>query len=74
MGAHKRAARKAAAGGKKTRGQQRATFHVIADGLYELRVDARIVLDLLVTTEGELMTFVRIDGALFGEIPVAGQA
>lgn len=73
MAAHKRAARKPA-GGKKPRGHQRATFHIIADGLYELRVDERIVLDLLVTTEGEVMTFLRIDGALLGELPVAGQA
>jgi len=70
MAAHKRAARKAT-GGKKP---QRASFHAIAEGLYELRVGARVVLDLLVTTEGEVMTFVRIDGALLGEIPVAGQA
>lgn len=70
MAAHKRATRKAA-GGKKP---QRKSFHAIAEGLYELRVGARVVLDLLVTTEGEVMTFVRIDGALLGEIPVAGQA
>jgi hypothetical protein len=70
MAAHKRAARKAAAGKK----PQRQSFHAVAEGLYELRVGARVVLDLLVTTEGEVMTFLRIDGALLGEIPVAGQA
>jgi hypothetical protein len=32
------------------------------------------VLELLVTLDGELMTFVRVDGALLGELPVLGQA
>jgi hypothetical protein len=37
-------------------------------------VGARVVLDLLVTLDGELMTFVRVDGELLGELPVLGQA
>ena len=50
-------------------------FQATADfGVVKLRVDARVVLDLLVTTEGEVMTFLRVDGALLGELPVAGQA
>jgi hypothetical protein len=74
MAAHKRAAHKTASKTGSGKKPQRQSFHAIAEGLYELRVGARVVLDLLVTTEGEVMTFVRIDGALLGEIPVAGQA
>ena len=73
MAAHKRTARKPAVP-KKIGGHPGVTFHAIAEGLYELRVDARIVLDLLITTEGELMTFLRVDGALLGELPIAGEA
>ncbi len=51
-----------------------SSFCAIADGLYELRIGPRVVLDLLVTLDGELLTFVRVDGALLGELPVLGQA
>jgi len=43
-------------------------------GLTVLRLSARVVLDLVLTTNDELMTFVRIDGQLLGELHVLGQA
>jgi hypothetical protein len=49
-------------------------FRLITNGLYELRLGARVALDLLVTVDGDVMTFLRIDGALLGEIPVLGEA
>lgn len=55
-------------------GGRRSAFRAIASGLYELRIGARVVLDLLITLDGELMTFVRVDGTLIGELPVAGEA
>ncbi len=72
MTARKRALRKGAGAGK-PKSRPRA-FRAVADGLYELRVGARVVLDLLVTLDGELMTFVRVDGERRGELPVLGQA
>ena len=53
MAAHKRAPRKGAGAGR-SRSRPRA-FRAVADGLYELRVGARVVLDLLVTLDGEGM-------------------
>jgi len=32
------------------------------------------MIDLLVTLDGELLTFVRVDGELLGELPIMGQA
>jgi len=43
-------------------------------GLHVLRVDERVVLDVIVPETGALLTFIRIDGELMGELPVAGQA
>jgi len=54
--------------------QQPSRFRALADGLYELPLGARVALDLLVTLDGELMTFLRVDGALIGELKVLGEA
>jgi hypothetical protein len=51
-----------------------ASFRAISGGLCELHLGGRVVLDLLVTLDGELMTFVRVDGELLAELPVAGEA
>jgi len=51
-----------------------SSFRTVADGLYELRLSARVMIDLLVTLDGELLTFVRVDGELLGELPIMGQA
>jgi hypothetical protein len=72
MGTRKRLSRKSSCG-TKPRARPPA-FRALADGLYELRIGARVVLELLVTLDGELMTFIRIDGALLGELPVLGEA
>jgi hypothetical protein len=73
MGTRKRA--RSRAEGAPARRRERPAFRaIIAEGLYELRVDARVVLDLLVTPDGELCTFVRVDGALLAELPIAGKA
>lgn len=53
---------------------RRGGFQVIADGLYELRLGRRVSIDVLVTTDGELLTFLRVDGALVAELPVKGKA
>lgn len=72
MAARKRARRKSAC---KTEPESRSTsFRAIADGLYELHIGDRVIIDVLVTLDGELLTFVRIDGALLAELPVQGQA
>lgn len=56
-------------------GEEASTiFRVLCEGLYELRVSPRVVLDLLVTMDGELLTFLRVDGDLVTELPIAGQA
>ncbi|HVY46514.1 MAG TPA: hypothetical protein VHB21_11575 [Minicystis sp.] len=47
---------------------------VAASGLYEVDVGDRITLDLLVTVDGDLLTFLRIDGEILAELKVAGQA
>jgi len=71
MAARKRAAHKMVSAKKNG---QPSRFRALADGLYELRVGARVALDLLVTLDGDLMTFVRVDGALLGELKVLGEA
>jgi hypothetical protein len=43
-------------------------------GLTVVRLSPRVVLDLVITTDDELMTFVRIDGRLLGELHVIGKA
>ncbi|APR80955.1 Hypothetical protein A7982_06302 [Minicystis rosea] len=42
--------------------------------MYELHIGDRVIIDVLVTLDGELLTFVRVDGALLAELPVQGQA
>jgi hypothetical protein len=74
MGARKRTRQQSASGTKAKKGGRNASFCALADGLYELRVGKRVIIDVLVTLDGELLTFVRIDGALITEIPVQGQA
>jgi hypothetical protein len=71
MAARKRALEKTAHGKKRERGKH---FRALANGLYELRLGARVALDVLVTLDGDLVTFIRIDGALLGELPVLGEA
>jgi hypothetical protein len=71
MAARKRAGQKPTSSKKPKKG---ASFRAVADGLYELHLGARVVLDLLVTLDGELMTFVRVDGEILAELPIAGQA
>lgn len=71
MAARKRALPKKANAKKNGQGMR---FRALANGLYELRLGTRVALDLLVTIDGELMTFVRVDGALVGELPVLGEA
>jgi hypothetical protein len=71
MAARKRAPHKTASAKKSG---QTSRFRALANGLYELRLGARVVLDVLVTLDGELMTFIRVDGALLGELPVLGEA
>jgi hypothetical protein len=71
MAVRKRAPRKAASSRKSGRARE---FFALGSGLYELRLGARVALDLLVTLDGELMTFVRVDGALLGQLPVLGDA
>lgn len=68
------AARKRALPKKAKKNSREMQFRAVANGLYEIRLGARIALDLLVTMDGELMTFVRLDGALVGELPVLGEA
>jgi len=58
----------------KRKSERPKAFRLITDGLYELHLGARVALDLLVTVDGDVMTFLRIDGALLGEIPVLGEA
>lgn len=71
MAARKRAPRKTA--NAKKSGRPRA-FRAIDTGLDELHLGARVAIHLLVTLDGDLMTFVRVDGTLLGEIPVLGEA
>jgi hypothetical protein len=59
---------------RKQTGGPRPSFRALADGLFELRVCGRVVLDVLVTLDGGVLTFVRVDGALLFELPVLGQA
>jgi hypothetical protein len=68
------AARKRALPKKAKKTGREMQFRAVANGFYELRLGARIALDVLVTMDGELMTFVRVDGALVGELPVLGEA
>jgi hypothetical protein len=49
-------------------------FRSVAEGLYELTLGPRVAIDLLVTLDGDVFAFVRVDGELLAEIPVAGQA
>jgi len=72
MATQKRARRKSAATTKPA--AKRGAFRAIADGLYELHISERVIIDVLVTLDGELLTFVRVDGTLLGELPVQGQA
>ena len=72
MTVRKRARRKSTCGTKP--GRRGAVFRAIANGLFELRIGQRVVIDVLVTLDGELLTFVRVDGALLAELPVQGQA
>jgi hypothetical protein len=72
MAARKRARRKSASETKT--GSRGTAFRAIAEGLYELQVGRRVIIDVLVTLDGELLTFVRVDGALLAELPVQGQA
>ena len=72
MAARKRARRESASGTKT--GTIGTAFRAIAEGLYELHVGRRVIIDVLVTLDGELLTFVRVDGALLAELPVQGQA
>lgn len=71
--ATRKRARSRASGARERRGRP-AFRAIIAEGLYELRIGTRVVLDVLVTADGELCTFVRVDGALLAELPIAGQA
>lgn len=71
MAARKRAPSRTANARKRDR---ESPFRALSNGLYELRLGARVVLDLLVTLDGDLMTFIRIDGALLGQLPVLGEA
>ena len=43
-------------------------------GLYVLRLGDRVVLDVIVPGDGELLAFLRVDGELLAEVPVLGQA
>jgi len=72
MVARKRARRKSEGGTKP--GSRGGSFRALAEGLYELRVGRRVVIDVLVTLDGELLTFVRVDGVLLAELQVLGQA
>jgi hypothetical protein len=71
MAARKRTPHRTANARKRERA---SPFRALSNGLYELRLGARVVLDLLVTLDGDLMTFIRVDGALLGELPVLGEA
>ena len=71
MAARKTAPHKTANAKKSGR---RAMFRAIKGGLPDLHLGRRVALHLLVTLDGDLMTFIRIDGALLGEIPVLGEA
>ena len=71
MVARKRAPRKTA---NATKSDRSSAFRVITGGLDDLHLGRRVLLHLLVTLDGDLMTFIRIDGALLGELRVLGQA
>ena len=43
-------------------------------GLHVLRVGERVVLDVILPENGKALMFLRIDGQLYGELPVAGTA
>jgi hypothetical protein len=45
-----------------------------ATGLYVLRVDSRVMVDVIVPADGEVLAFIRVDGELLAELPVLGQA
>jgi len=49
-------------------------LQVVAEGFHEVQVAPRIALDLLVTLDGELLTFLRVDGELLTELRCAGSA
>jgi hypothetical protein len=71
MAVRKRAAHKLESAKKSDKGSR---FRALADGLYELPLGARVALDLLVTLDGDVMTFLRVDGTLVGELKVLGEA
>lgn len=71
MAARKKAPRKTPNAKKSARPK---AFRAITTGLDEVHLGARVALHLLVTIDGDLMTFIRIDGALLGELPVLGEA
>jgi hypothetical protein len=54
--------------------QRQVEIKTTSAGPFELRIAERVTLDVLVTGDDEIMTFVRVDGELVAEIPVAGQA
>lgn len=53
---------------------RRAACCTIAEGVLELRLGERVLLDVLVTEDGDLRLFLRVDGALVVAIPVLGDA
>jgi len=71
MAARKKTSHKTESAKKNSRESE---FRALADGLYELPLGARVALDLLVTLDGDLMAFIRVDGALLGELKVLGEA
>jgi hypothetical protein len=72
MAARKRSRHKST-GGTEARAR-RAACCAIAEGVVELRLGARVMLDVLVTEDGDLRLFLRVDGALVVAIPVLGEA
>lgn len=56
------------------RGTERAEIKATSTGPFELQIADRVTLDVLVTGDDEVLTFVRVDGELVAEIPVAGEA
>jgi hypothetical protein len=47
---------------------------VLAEGLHEVTLDARVALDLLVTVDDELLVFLRVDGEIIVELVTLGSA
>ena len=70
----RRQARKAEGDSKRKRARSSKPRRRDDCGLHVLRVGGRVVLDVIVPEQGTLMTFIRVDGELLGELPVAGQA